>query len=410
MWRHPSARSLLHALRARAGPGVPAYSVGIEREGVAIPAAALEPTDSSVPTIDLEIPANSEWHWSGGLNAPRSGRYTLALQASPIGEDPAAPWRAGGIASLSVEGTEVVAIGGSFGGDASLLPTADGLANATSDLDLRTGSPRWIAIKARAGARPMRLRLAWITPDAREAKLAAAVAAARSARTAIVVAWDEAGEGRDRQALDLPWQQDRLIEAVARANPRTIVVLATAAPVLMPWVPQTAAVLETWYSGVEGADALSAILLGEADPGGRLPVTFPADPGQTPTSSPERYPGVDGVADYSEGLLVGYRWYDATGSEPLFPFGHGLSYSRFAYSGSCRHRARRWLGGVLHGPQYGFALRLRGGATLPWPSRRNKCIGATPPARGLRQDRPGCRRRASADLAARSPGAVLLVE
>ena len=148
----PDARSLLHALRARAWPGVPAYSVGIERDGVPVPAAALEPTDNSVSTIDLEIPANSEWHWSGGLNAPRSGRYTLALQASPIGEDPAAPWRAGGIASLSVEGTEVVALGGSFGGDASLLPTADGLANATSDLDLRTGSPRWIGIKARAGS------------------------------------------------------------------------------------------------------------------------------------------------------------------------------------------------------------------------------------------------------------------
>ena len=162
----------------------------------------------------------------------------------------------------------------------------------------------------------MRLRLAWITPEAERQQLAAAVAAARSARTAIVVAWDEAGEGHDRRALDLPWQQDRLIEAVARANPRTIVVLATAAPVLMPWLPQTAAVLETWYPGVEGADALSAILLGEADPGGRLPVTFPADPGQTPTSSPERYPGIDGVADYSEGLLVGYRWYDATGPSP----------------------------------------------------------------------------------------------
>jgi beta-glucosidase len=73
------------------------------------------------------------------------------------------------------------------------------------------------------------------------------------------------------------------------------------------------------------------ILLGEADPGGRLPLTFPADPSQTPTSPSERYPGVDGVADYSEGVLVGYRWYDTTGTEPLFPFGHGLSYTRFAY-------------------------------------------------------------------------------
>ena len=229
-------------------------------------------------------------------------------------------------------GAEVVALGGSFGGDASLLRTADGLANATAEVELRAGRSHAIAIKARAGPNgPMRLRLAWITPDAEEQARAAAVAAARSARTAIVVAWDEAGEGHDRPALDLPWQQDRLIAAVAGANPRTIVVLTTAAPVLMPWLARTAAVLETWYPGVAGAEALAAILLGEADPGGRLPVTFPADPGRTPTSSPERYPGIGGVADYREGVLVGYRWYDVTGTEPLFPFGYGLSYTRFAY-------------------------------------------------------------------------------
>src|SRR4051794_37387351 len=214
-------RSLWQALRARAGAQGPAYAVGIERDGVPVPAAALEPTGDSAPTIDLAVPASSEWQWSGGLKAPRSGRYALALQADPVGEDPAAPWQAGGSARLRLDGTEVVALGGSFGGDASLLRTADGLANATAEVDLRAGRSHAIAVKARAGPNgPMRLRLAWITPDAEEQARAAAVAAARSARTAIVVAWDEAGEGHDRPALDLPWRQDRLIAAVAGANPR----------------------------------------------------------------------------------------------------------------------------------------------------------------------------------------------
>ena len=177
----------------------------------------------------------------------------------------------------------------------------------------------------------MRLRLAWITPDAEEKARAAAVAQPGSAQTAIVVAWDEAGEGHDRPALDLPWQQDRLIAAVAGANPRTIVVLTTAAPVLMPWLARTAAVLETWYPGVAGAEAVAAILLGEADPGGRLPVTFPADPGRTPTSSPSGTPASPGWPTTARA-----SWLATVGTmspgPSLFPFGYGLSYTRFAYS------------------------------------------------------------------------------
>jgi beta-glucosidase len=330
----PNAKSLLQALRSRTtlGDG-PVYAVGDERDGAPVPAATLSALGMSPATIDRAIPPGTDWRWTGSLTAPLSGTYTLALQAAPLGLDPASPWRAGGTASLRLDGLEVARLGGIFGGSAGLLPTADGLANAAVRLDMVAGVSHRISVQAAAGPDgPMRLRLAWITPEQRQTAFNAAVAAAKMARTAIVVAFDEAGEGHDRPSLDLPGQQDALIEAVVRANPRTIVVVAAGAPVLMPWLPRAAAVLETWYPGVEGAAALEAVLLGEADPGGRLPVTFPSDPALTPTSPPERYPGVGEVATYSEGVLVGYRWYDATGTEPLFPFGHGLSYTRFAYS------------------------------------------------------------------------------
>jgi beta-glucosidase len=139
------------------------------------------------------------------------------------------------------------------------------------------------------------------------------------------------GEGMDRASLALPGDQDRLIAAVAAANPRTVVVLNTGGPVLMPWLDQVAAVVQAWLPGQQFGEAVAAVLFGDADPGGRLPVTFPASPDQGPITGPERYPGVDGDACYDEGVLVGYRWFDQHGQEPLFPFGHGLSYGEYAY-------------------------------------------------------------------------------
>ena len=127
--------------------------------------------------------------------------------------------------------------------------------------------------------------------------------------------------------------------AVAAANPRTVVVMNNGAPVLMPWAGQVAAILQMWYPGQEGADATAAILLGEAAPGGRLPVTFPKRAEDAPTAKPERYPGVDGKGAYSEGIFVGYRWYDQEKIEPLFPFGFGLSYTTFAYTNVAVKRA-----------------------------------------------------------------------
>jgi beta-glucosidase len=166
----------------------------------------------------------------------------------------------------------------------------------------------------------------------------AAVAAAKGADVAIVIPADYLTEGADRNCLtlecpDVHGDQDGLIRRVAAANPRTVVVLETGGPVLTPWRGRVAALLEAWYPGQEGGTAIARVLFGDADPGGRLPATFPAREADLPTAGdPERYPGVNNELFYKEGVLVGYRWFDARGIAPAFPFGFGLSYTRFDYS------------------------------------------------------------------------------
>jgi beta-glucosidase len=112
-------------------------------------------------------------------------------------------------------------------------------------------------------------------------------------------------------------------------NPRTIVVLHTAGPVLMPWLAQVAGVVEAWYPGEQSGNAIAAVLFGDADPAGRLPMTFPASESQGPTTQLAQYPGVGGEVHYDEDIDVGYRYYDSVAEEPLFPFGFGLSYTSF---------------------------------------------------------------------------------
>ncbi len=139
-------------------------------------------------------------------------------------------------------------------------------------------------------------------------------------------------EHADLPSLTLSNEQDLLVQTVVAANPRTIVVVATGGPVLLPWLDQVPAVLESWYGGQEVGNALADVLFGDVNPSGKLPVTFPRSEQDTPVSSPEQYARRDDfIAHYSEGLAVGYRGYDQFGIEPLFPFGHGLSYTSFAY-------------------------------------------------------------------------------
>jgi beta-glucosidase len=161
---------------------------------------------------------------------------------------------------------------------------------------------------------------------------AAAAALARAADVAVVMVGDTETEGRDRPGLALTGNQDALVSAVAAANPHTVVVVKSGGPVLMPWVDQVPAIVEAWYPGEEDGDAVAAVLFGDVDPGGRLPITFPRADADTPAHTPAQYPGVNGVATYSEGLRIGYRWYDAQGIAPLYPFGYGLSYTSFGYS------------------------------------------------------------------------------
>ncbi len=160
----------------------------------------------------------------------------------------------------------------------------------------------------------------------------AAAATARSAQVAIVFAGYPEAEGADLASISLPNDQDALIESVAAANPNTIVVLNTGGPVLMPWLHQVRAVLEAWYPGQEDGNAIAALLFGDVDPSGHLTETFPTSLSAMPTSSRFRFPGVGGAVHYSEGLDVGYRWYDAHHVTPLFPFGYGLSYTSFRFS------------------------------------------------------------------------------
>ncbi len=170
---------------------------------------------------------------------------------------------------------------------------------------------------------------------------ASAADAAKSADVAIVFAYQWLSEGMDVSTLSLPDNQDALIEAVAAANPHTIVVLETGAAVTMPWIDHVSGVLEAWYGGNRGADAVANILFGDVNPGAKLPITFPRSDADLPhpelltpprgrMRGPEAPPSF--TVTYDEGLKVGYKWYDAENKPVLFPFGFGLSYTTFSYS------------------------------------------------------------------------------
>jgi beta-glucosidase len=281
----------------------------------------------------------------------------------------------GGVLPLPKQGKRILVIGGhadtgvlSGGGSSQVLPPGGPAAtipvggedemSLASTIVYQPGAPLK-AIRDEAGAAQVRFL------DGRYASRAAA--AARNADYVIVFATQWTREGIDVPDLSLPAGQDGLIEAVARANPKTVVVIETGGPVLMPWLERTAAVLEAWYPGRGGAEAIADILFGDADPSGHLPITFPAAEPAEPVA------GLDGDltkpfdVTYAEGAAIGYRG----GVKPLFPFGFGLSYTGFGLSfaeaeGGATVAARVTLSNVGERPGRGLAqLYLLAGPNGP---------------------------------------------
>lgn len=179
-----------------------------------------------------------------------------------------------------------------------------------------------------------RIRLGWTPPPGViSTDVTDAAQLAASCDAAVVVVRNYETEATDRADLRLPNGQVGLIQAVTAANPRTIVVVMTGSPSdFTGWGDNASAIIQAWYPGQAQGDALARLLTGEIGPQGRLPLTLPADLAQTPVANKEQYPGVDGKANYTEGLLVGYRAYDTLELEPAYPFGHGLDYTSYDYS------------------------------------------------------------------------------
>jgi beta-glucosidase len=271
------------------------------------------PTDTSLPSIPSSAlspayaPTPFGGSYTGTLTAPETGTYVLAI-TNPCGCYTST--------YLSLNGRTVL--------DDPSTPPVHTYSVAVS---LTAGKQYTLSISGASS------QLLWGTPSFLAPSLAAAVSAARSASAAVVVVSDDTeSEATDRPSLNLPSAQDELISAVAAANPHTVVVVNAGAPVAMPWLSSVSSVVDAWYPGQTNGTALASVLFGKTDPGGHLPVSFPASLGDVPAASPAQFPGNGSTVQYSEGIDVGYRWYDAKGIAPLFPFGYGLSYTRFAFS------------------------------------------------------------------------------
>jgi beta-glucosidase len=389
------------------------YCPGDDMSGVPVPAqllghdAAPGPAEAGLVDEDLHahrqsiaaaidftrasrraLPARAAHRWSGSVRVPAAGVYEFNLQM--LGGS-GAIWLdhqlLGRIAIPPQHGDVLQA------GHDNVLPTPDGLDNLRRRVELGAGSH---ALQVEAdgddSGQPLQVRLNWVTPAQKQADYAAAIAAAKQAHTVVVFAWS-----RNQPVMQLPGDQNRLIADLARANPNTIVVLNTGDPVMMPWLGQVRAVLQMWYTGDEGGWAAANLLLGRVAPAGRLPFTWPQRLQDTPAHDPQHpersLGGVGGKTRYSEGLFVGYRWFDRQRIEPLFPFGYGLSYTKFDY------RSLRVAPDAHGGLTVAFTVRNVGpvrGAEVPqvYLTAPENARAGTPQAERLTADSPQFAERA----------------
>lgn len=258
------------------------------------------------PYVD---PANFSLRLAGSVTVPTSGEYALHLFSVGHGR-------------LTLGGEVLIDVWEP--GDRT---------ETTATVALEAGRPTPIVLEyASNPIHAWRMARIGCEPVAAIDPVEEAVAAARTADAVVIVAgltreWES--EGFDRPDMRLVGRQDELISAVAAANARTAVVLNTGSPVEMPWVDAVPAILQSWYGGQDWGTAVADLLFGAASPSGKLPTTWPRRLEETPAFI--NYPGENGRVRYGEGIFVGYRYYDAKGVEPLFPFGHGLSFTTFRY-------------------------------------------------------------------------------
>jgi beta-glucosidase len=299
---------------------------GLARTGPAKP-TQIDPQLDFTHSNGKSLPANSELTWNGTLTIPTAGEYRISLQLLGC-------WGRLWVDGKRVAEAQLMFIHGDItqAGQDDVMPTTDGLDNLRVALNLSAGPHALkVAITPDTSNNPAQVRLAWVTPEQQAANYASAITAAKQAKTAVVFAWS-----RGRPDFALPGDQDKLIADVLAVNPNTIVVLNVSQPVALPWINKVKAVLQMWWTGDEGGWAAANVLLGKTSPAGRLPFTWPVrlqDEAANDPAFPERTAaGVDGKTVFSEGIFVGYKWFDKQKIQPLFPFGHGLSYSKFEYS------------------------------------------------------------------------------
>lgn len=286
------------------------YYAGPTAGGTPVTTGVSRSLDFTTPPAS-GLPAIWSARWTGTLTPTTTGLHRFSLLTS-------------GTAKLVVNGITVIS--GTRRMRRFFLGPYDYPLQGT--VELTAGQPVDISVEytnSTAESGSCSLTLGWQP----QSLVPAAVAAARSGDAAVIFVNRMAGEEMDHAGLTLPGDQNELIRAVAAVNPRTVVVLNTDGPVAMPWLADVEAVVQAWYGGAGMGTALAGILFGDADPAGRLPVTFPADGTQGPGVTPATYPGVGGEVSFAEGTAIGYRFYDAEGQAPLHPFGHGLSYSTF---------------------------------------------------------------------------------
>lgn len=263
--------------------------------------------DNGLPAPGLRSETVSV-RYSGELVPPADGKYTITAVGT-------------GIIHLYINGKLKI---NSY--------DFEGLKGEKTTVSLKAGERYRIKFEyASTGGRPF-AKLGWTPPDWDPVEAAARLAADSDAAVVIVgLDMRIEGEGNDREDIELPGRQNELIDKVLAANPRTVVVLVNGTPLnISGWVKRAPALVEAWYGGEEGGRAIGEILFGDVNPSGKLPVTLPVNIDQTREFL--EYPGGGGKVHYNEGIFVGYRYYDTKNVEPLFPFGHGLSYTTFAYS------------------------------------------------------------------------------